>query len=937
MPESAIGAGGISVVPGSTQTVYPQWFGMYYATVSNNADPLGLGRCQLNIPQVLGTEVSTWAWALTTPTATGGTAGSATTAAATAAVAVTPPPVGTVVAAMFLGGDLSNPAYLLVTTSATTVTTPIATTTASTGTTGSTGTAAGGTSSGGATITTTSLPAADSGVAYSQTLAASGGTGAGYTWAVTTGSLPAGLTLSSAGVISGNVTGTGTSTFTVGVTDSGGNTASQSLSITASSATPTGSPAGGPWTLVFADEFDVAYPTPYGTGPNPNVWSDRMLNGDLYRSNDDGEEQWYPHGYYAHSVANSILTLTAQWQNPSGIDPTAGTGGSDLGPYTATSGMIASFTSFNFTYGYVEIYMQHPATNVSQWAQFAMYTRDNVWPPEIDIDEYNPPGYSDETHNGYYSTNETQYSNYFSTDGNYHTWGVSVTPEYVTYYYDGTQTYQCPYDGHPYAWFPIYTLAVRPGASSSGYPYSVNIDYIRAWVMEGVPAAPAVTSISPSTGIASGGDIVVDFSTVAGATSYRVTASPTDALADGYGGSSATGTTRFTASGTASPLTITGLPSGVRWNVTCCAINSVGYSQESAPAGPQIIDIQLTTTSLPPATIGTAYSATLAAQAGVTPYTWSISAGSLPTGLSLGSSTGIISGTPTAIGAGTFTVKVTGASGWTGAGTVANSASQVLSITTPSSGGGGATITTPTGTWTEVASEDFSTNTLATNFVVYDGGQATSYTADSWMASQVSINTTTKELLSLAELTGGPGSSRVGGAYYWTGGSSSPAIMQYGAWEIDFYNQGQAGYAPVLLMWPIPDDGNWPIDGEIDIVELGVTTSSTVTFTGGSINIHLDTTAGSSRALHLSFPSTTNWTVQHTVRMEWMPSYISIFLDGTQVATTTDTSYIPHTKPMRLTLQQEFYGVSDSSISALSAYSIVTGLRAYSSSSSIAG
>jgi beta-glucanase (GH16 family) len=203
------------------------------------------------------------------------------------------------------------------------------------------------------------------------------------------------------------------------------------------------------------------------------------------------------------------------------------------------------------------------------------------------------------------------------------------------------------------------------------------------------------------------------------------------------------------------------------------------------------------------------------------------------------------------------------------------------------------------------------------------------------MASQVSIDTTAHQLKSLAQLTGGSGSSRVGGAYYWTGANNA-AIRQYGAWEIDFFNQGQAGYAPVLLMWPIPDVGNWPIDGEIDIVELGVTTSATTTFTGGSINLHLDTSAGSSRALHLSFPSKTDWTAPHTVRMEWMPSYISIFLDGTQVATTTDTSYIPHTKPMRLTMQQEFYGVSDSSISSLSAYTTVTGLRAYSSTSSIA-
>ncbi|MHB8680279.1 MAG: putative Ig domain-containing protein, partial [Rudaea sp.] len=69
------------------------------------------------------------------------------------------------------------------------------------------------------TLAPATLPAATVAAAYSQTISASGGT-APYTFAVTSGSLPAGLTLSSAGVLSGTPTAGGTFNFTVTATDS---------------------------------------------------------------------------------------------------------------------------------------------------------------------------------------------------------------------------------------------------------------------------------------------------------------------------------------------------------------------------------------------------------------------------------------------------------------------------------------------------------------------------------------------------------------------------------------------------------------------------------------------------------------------------------------------------------------------------------------------
>jgi hypothetical protein len=88
-----------------------------------------------------------------------------------------------------------------------------------------------GTTSSPLAVTTTSLPAGTVGTAYSVTLAASGGT-LPYSWTLASGSIPPGLSLSSSGVISGTPSASGTLSFTVQVTDSGGKQASATLSLT---------------------------------------------------------------------------------------------------------------------------------------------------------------------------------------------------------------------------------------------------------------------------------------------------------------------------------------------------------------------------------------------------------------------------------------------------------------------------------------------------------------------------------------------------------------------------------------------------------------------------------------------------------------------------------------------------------------------------------
>ena len=85
-------------------------------------------------------------------------------------------------------------------------------------------------------VTTSSLSSATSGEAYSSSLAATGGK-APYTWTLTFGSLPTGISLQSAGTLSGTSSQIGEFSLTVEVTDSSSprETASRALTLTVSS------------------------------------------------------------------------------------------------------------------------------------------------------------------------------------------------------------------------------------------------------------------------------------------------------------------------------------------------------------------------------------------------------------------------------------------------------------------------------------------------------------------------------------------------------------------------------------------------------------------------------------------------------------------------------------------------------------------------------
>jgi len=73
---------------------------------------------------------------------------------------------------------------------------------------------------------------------------------------------------------------------------------------------------------------------------------------------------------------------------------------------------------------------------------------------------------------------------------------------------------------------------------------------------------------------------------------------------------------------------------------------------------PEASPLSIQTPSLPAGQNGVAYASSLQASGGTPGYSWTMASGALPAGLSLGGTTGQISGTPTAVGTSQFTVAV---------------------------------------------------------------------------------------------------------------------------------------------------------------------------------------------------------------------------------------------------------------------------------------
>ncbi|MBS0295171.1 MAG: autotransporter domain-containing protein [Proteobacteria bacterium] len=200
------------------------------------------------------------------------------------------------------------------------------------------------------------------------------------------------------------------------------------------------------------------------------------------------------------------------------------------------------------------------------------------------------------------------------------------------------------------------------GGASGSQAYALTVSAPTITVSPGFPPNMTVGQAYSQTFTASGGTSAYAFSVSSGALPAGMTLSGAGVLS---GTPTEGGLFNFTITATDSS-TGTGAP----------FTGSHAYSLLSQRAS-----VTTTPSSLPDGAVGAAYSRTISGSGGTAPYTFMITGGALPAGLSLNGSTGAITGTPTAAGA--FTVFISAIDSSTGAGPYSGGQSYSFNISAP--------------------------------------------------------------------------------------------------------------------------------------------------------------------------------------------------------------------------------------------------------------
>src|SRR6185312_5980448 len=432
------------------------------------------------------------------------------------------------------------------------------------------------------TIKTTSLAAGTSGAAYSQTLSASGGTPA-YSWSISSGSLPAGLSLASSGVISGTPSASGTATFVAIVHDSGNPVQTQSATLSISVAPP---------------QLKVTT-TSFAQGTSGQPYS-----GTLQATGGTPSYRW--------SIASGNLPAGLALNNTTG----------------AISGTPISSGTAAFTAA---------VTDTTNQTASALVTI-NITAPRLAITALTPVS----------ATAGTPYSQPLLATG-------------------GTAPYQWSITAGQ---LPAGLILSPASGIISGTPTASGTTSFTATVTD---SSNPVQTASLSTSLvvnAAQAPLVKPLAVVVpGAlsgtvgSSYSVTLSATGGTGP-YGWSISSGTLpaglNLSTAGILSGTPTQGANGTYNFAVTATDAETPAQTASAnvtMTIGAAASPLAISSSTLASGTTGTGYNQSLQATGGTPAYIWSVTSGSLPPGLTM-SSAGVISGTPSTSGRSTFTASV---------------------------------------------------------------------------------------------------------------------------------------------------------------------------------------------------------------------------------------------------------------------------------------
>ena len=499
------------------------------------------------------------------------------------------------------------------------------------------------------------------GTAYSRTVSATGGSGSPYTFAVSVGTLPAGLTLNaSSGVISGTPTSAATSAFTIRATDSNGAFGSRNYSVTITPAPVVVNPASLPGGAVSAAYSQVVSATG-GIGTYTFSRSAGTLPAGLLLNATTGAITGTPTtagtrnftiratasgggtGTRAYTVTISAAIVVNPASLPGGTAGAAysqsvtATGGTGTKTFSISSGALPAGLTLS-TSGLVSgtpvsgatSTFTIRATDVNGASGSRAYTL-TIAPALITVSPASLPG----------GTTGTAYLQTVSASGGTGSFTFSVSagalPAGLTLNPSSGVLSGTPTTAGPSS-FTI--RATDSGGSSGTRAYSIVI------------AAPAI-AISPAT--LPGATVGVAYSQTVSASggtggfSYSLSA-----------GALPAGLALNPSSGVISGTPTTAGPS----SFTIRATDSGGTSATRAYSVTTNAAIVVSPAGLPAGTVGISYSQSITATGGTGSYTFAVSSGTLPAGLSL-SGTGLLAGTPSAAGSASFTIMATDGSGVT--------------------------------------------------------------------------------------------------------------------------------------------------------------------------------------------------------------------------------------------------------------------------------